>query len=93
MSRLHRAIGAFGQKHGVDTPVVEIGLLDGSRYVLERIDPDPGFGMVTIHVMADDDDETPDALIIPVGTIRRIELRTKPEDRVAGFGFTVPKPS
>ena len=91
MSRLHRAISAFGQAHAVETPVVEVGLMDGSRYVLERIDPQPGMGMVTLHVVPDDDDETPDALIVPVGTIRRIELRTKPEDRVGSVGFSVPR--
>ena len=89
MSRLHRAIAAFAQEHGVETPVVEVGLLDGSRYVLAKIDPEPGSGMVTLHVQ-DEDDETPEALIVPLGTIRRIELRTKPEERVATVGFAVP---
>jgi hypothetical protein len=43
--------------------------------------------MITLHVRADDDD-TPDALIVPLGSIRRIELRKAPEERV-GFGFSV----
>jgi hypothetical protein len=90
VSRLHRAIAAFGEAHGVETPVVEVELMDASRFVLEKIDPEPGFGMVTIHVHEDDDDETPDALIVPLGSIRRIELRTKPEERVASVGFSVP---
>lgn len=58
--------------------------------MLDRIDPEPGFGMITIHLRADDDSETPDALIIPIGSIRRIELRKAPEERVARFGFSVP---
>ena len=69
---------------------MEIELLDTSRFVLEKIDPEPGFGMITIQVRPDDDDETPEALIIPIGTIRRIELRTAPEERVAAVGFAVP---
>ncbi len=89
VSRLHRAIAAFGQEHGVETPVVDIELMDTSRFVLQKIDPEPGFGMVTLHVRADDD-ETPDALIIPIGSIRRIELRKAPEERVASVGFSVP---
>jgi hypothetical protein len=69
--------------------MVEVELADSSRFVLEKIDPEPGFGMVTLHVHSDDD--APDALIVPLGSIRRIELRRVPEARVAGFGFSVPK--
>jgi hypothetical protein len=47
--------------------------------------------MITIHVQRVDDDE-PDALIIPVGSIRRIELRKAAEERF-GFGFSAPPPS
>jgi hypothetical protein len=91
VQRLHRAIGAFGQAHGVETPIVEVELMDGARFVLERIDPDPGSGMVTVHVQPDDDDDTPDALIVPLGSIKRIELRKAPEARVGSVGFSVPK--
>jgi hypothetical protein len=35
------------------------------------------------------DDEGPDALVIPVGSIRRIELRKAAEQDV-GVGFSVP---
>jgi hypothetical protein len=44
--------------------------------------------MITLHVRADDDDDTPDALIVPLGSIRRIELRKALEERV-GFGFSL----
>jgi hypothetical protein len=67
---------------------VELELADSARFVLEKIDPDPGFGMVTIHVRQDDD--APDALIVPLGSIRRIELRRAPEERLASIGFSVP---
>lgn len=65
--------------------------MDTSRFVLEKIDPEPGFGMVTLYVR--DEDDGPDALIVPIGSIRRIELRKAPEDRVTRFGFTVPQAS
>ena len=58
--------------------------------MLEKIDPEPGFGMVTLHVHPDDGD-TPDALVVPIGSIRRFELRRAPEARLATFGFSVPK--
>ena len=73
----------------METPVVEVELMDSSRFVLARIDAEPGYGLVTIRVV-DEDDETPDALIIPIGTIKRIELRKAPEERLASVGFTVP---
>jgi hypothetical protein len=69
---------------------VEVELADSARFVLERIEPQPGSGMVTLHVRVDDDD-TPDALIVPLGSIRRIELRRSPEARVEAFGFSIPR--
>jgi hypothetical protein len=44
--------------------------------------------MVTVYVQSSDDD-APDALVIPVGSIRRIELRKAAEQNV-GFGFSLP---
>ena len=64
--------------------------MDTGRYVLDRLDPEPGFGMITLHLQRVDDDE-PDAVIVPIGSIRRIELRKTPEERV-GFGFSLPSP-
>jgi hypothetical protein len=69
--------------------VVEVELVDSARFVLSRIDAEPGFGMVTLVVAADESDETPDVLIVPIGSIKRIELRTAAEARV-GFGFSLP---
>jgi hypothetical protein len=88
---LHRAIAAFAESVGVEKPLVEIELMDTGRFVLDRIEPEPGFGMITLYVQRVDDDE-PDALVIPLGTIRRIELRKTAEERV-GVGFAVPRPS
>jgi hypothetical protein len=42
--------------------------------------------MITLHVQGDD---APGALIIPIGSIRRIELRTTAEEHL-GVGFSVP---
>jgi hypothetical protein len=63
--------------------------MDRSRFVLSRIDAEPGYGLVTIRIV-DEDDDAPDALIIPIGTIKRIELRKAPEERLATVGFSVP---
>jgi hypothetical protein len=88
VERLHRTIAAFAESAGVEQPVVEVELADTARFVLERIEPEPGFGMITLYVQREDDD-TPDALIVPLGSIRRVELRKAAETRV-GFGFSLP---
>ena len=88
VERLLRTIASFAADAGIDKPFVEIELFDSSHFVLDRIEPDPGFGMVTIYVV-DDREDTPDALIIPIGSIRRIELRKAPEGK-SRFGFSVP---
>lgn len=89
VEELTKAIAAFAETHGVAAPLVEVELADSARFVLERIEPEPGFGMVTIHVRATDDDAV-DALIVPLGSIRRFELRKSPEAKVAAFGFNLP---
>ena len=89
VERLHRTIAEFAEAMDVTTPVVELELFDTSRFVLDRILPTPGFGMITIYVQSRDGDD-PTALVIPIGSIRRIELRKSPEERVARFGFSVP---
>ena len=89
VERIHRAIASFAQETGVEKPLVEVELADTSRFVLERIEPEPGFGMVTLYV-TDPRDDAPDALIVPIGSLRRIELSKSPEERAQRFGFSVP---
>jgi hypothetical protein len=89
VERVHKAIASFAESAGVEKPLVEVELADTSRFVLERIDPEPGFGMVTLYV-TDARDDAPDALIVPIGSLRRIELNKGPEERTRRFGFSVP---
>ena len=90
IDRLHKTIASFAEAGGVEKPIVEVELADRSRFVLERIEPEPGFGMVTLYV-TDARDDAPDALIVPLGSLRRIELRTAPE-KAESIGFSVPAP-
>lgn len=90
VDRIHKAIASFAEVNGVEKPVVEVELADRSRFVLERIEPEPGFGMVTLYVTGARDDDAPDALIVPIGSLRRIELRTAPE-KAESIGFSVPR--
>ncbi len=89
VERLHKSIASFAEAAGVEKPIVEVELADQSRFVLERIEPEPGFGMVTLYV-TDARDDAPDALIIPIGSLRRIELRSAPE-KAESIGFSVPR--
>ena len=92
VERLHRAIEHFAEAMGVEKPIVEIELADSARFTLDRIEPEPGFGLVTIYVHRAHGAEGPDAVMIPIGTIRRIELRGAPDVTASRFGFTVPEP-
>ena len=89
VERLHKAIASFAEANEVEKPIVEVELADTSRFILERIEPEPGFGMVTLYV-TDVRDDAPDALIVPIGSLRRIELSKAPEKRVRRFGFSIP---
>ena len=91
VARLHRQIERFAEDAGVERAFVEVELLDGSRYTVDSLSAEPGFGFVTIrpHPDPDDDFDVPEQLIVPVGTIRRIELARAEEQR-ARFGFSLP---
>jgi hypothetical protein len=90
VARVHRRIEAYSKDAGVDKAFVEIELADGSRYCLDSISPEPGFGFVTLrpHNRPDDED-VPEELIVPVGAVRRIELYRAEEQRER-FGFSLP---
>ena len=90
VDHIHRQIARFAEAAGVEAPVVEIELADTARFVLDAISPEPGFGFVTLTPHREPDDDAPDALIVPIVAIRRIELRRAPEERPQ-LGFAVPK--
>ena len=87
VDRIHRRIAQLAEETGVEQAFVEVELFDGVRYVLESLSPDPGYGFVTIRPHPGED--TPAEVIVPIGSIRRIELSRAGEQR-AGFGFSVP---
>ena len=73
-----------------DNPYVEIQLADGSRFAVASVSADPGFGFVTLVPHADDDRETPASLVVPLGSIKRIEIDSM-DDTKPPFGFTLPR--
>ncbi len=87
---LHRHIERFATEKGVEKPNVEVELVDGARYVLDSLAAEPGFGFITIRQHKLDEDD-PDEIVLPVGSIRRIELSHTAEQEPA-IGFSLPHP-
>jgi hypothetical protein len=88
VDRVHRQIERFADEAGVEQAFVEVELIDGVRYTVEALSAEPGYGFVTIRPHPDDD--APAEVIVPVGSIRRIEL-SGTVDRPARLGFSVPE--
>jgi hypothetical protein len=86
VGRIHRRIELFASEAGVERAYVEVELADGARYAVESLAAEPGYGFVTIRPHAGDD--VPGELIVPIGTIKRIELSAAAEER-ARLGFSV----
>jgi hypothetical protein len=67
-----------------------VTLHDGTRFAVASVSPEPGYGLVTLvpDPLAEDDDELPEALIVPVGSIMRFALHVA-ADRRGRLGFSV----
>ena len=90
VARIHRQIRRFAEEREIEQAVVELELRGGSRFALDAILPEPGYGFVTIRPHPGEEDQPPE-LIVPVGQIERIELYAA-QDKPSGFGFSVPEP-
>ena len=90
VERLHREITRFAEEAQVERAYVVVELLDGSRFALDSIEAEPGFGFVTLRPHPHEEDDLSEAVIVPVGAIKRIELDRAQEAR-ARFGFSVPE--
>ena len=88
--RLHRLIERFAGRHGVQNAIVTLELHTGSRFDVSSIAAEPGYGFVSVCPHGDDD--APDELVLPIGTIARIELRTAEEEEPK-LGFSIPEPA
>ena len=87
VARLHREIERFASEREIERAVVEVELRDGSRFVLERLSPEPGYGFITLTPIPQED--VPSELIVPISVIVRIEL-TVASEAPERFGFSVP---
>ncbi len=87
VARLHRQIQRFAERHHVTEPVVTIALHGGQHVHVRSLSPDPGYGFITICPHAEED--VPGELVVPIGTIARIEFRAAEEEEPR-FGFSIP---
>jgi hypothetical protein len=83
IQKLHRQI-----RECAPEPHVEVELSDGSRVVAESIAAEPGYGFVTLRPHPTG--EPPEAVVVPLGSIRRIEI-SKMGDQDEPVGFTLPE--
>ncbi len=87
VERIHRRIEQFARDAGVERAFVEVELADGARYSVESLAAEPGYGFVTLRPHAEDD--VPDEVIVPIGSIKRVELSRAAEER-GRLGFSLP---
>jgi hypothetical protein len=86
VARLHRLIRQFAVDENVDQTSVQVELVDGVRFAVHSLSAEPGFGFVTIRPHAEDLPGVPGAVVVPVGSIKRIELdRAAAERGLLGF--------
>ena len=79
--RLTAVIAAFALDQRVSRALVHVEFNDGTRFALHSISPEPGMGFVTIMPYPEDLPDAPGAIVVPVGSIRRIELDRAEEER------------
>jgi hypothetical protein len=87
VERIHRRVEQFAAEAKVEQAFVEVELADGARYAVESLTAEPGYGFVTVRPHPGDD--VPDEVIVPIGSIRRIEL-SKAVDARGRLGFSLP---
>jgi hypothetical protein len=88
VERVHRQIEQYTGTHGADRSTVEVEFADGQRAVVQSLFAEPGYGFITLTVHPEDNGD-PRQLIVPVASIRRIELGPAEADRIR-LGFSLP---
>ena len=86
--RVQEAVAAFLEDTGAPRAWVLVELEDGARLPLEALLEDPGNGFVTL-VPHREDEEEPERVMVPVRSIRRIEL-ARAEAQRERLGFVGP---
>jgi len=86
VTRLNKHIERFAQQRGDGQAAVEVELRDGSLHRLVSIEPEPGYGFVTLSPYREDGQA--EEMIVPVGAIAAIRLTPMEEHPPFGFAAT-----
>ncbi len=88
VARMRRMVEAFAKEHELEQVEVRVELADGSRHVLESVDPEPGFGFLSFVPHRETGDE-PRRLVVPIGAVRLLEISAPDPARAFGFNATL----
>ena len=86
VARLHKHIERFGSERAEGEVSVEVELRDGSVLRLVSIDPEPGYGFITLSPHRDDGES--EELIVPVAAVTRLQLTRMEQQPPFGFAQT-----
>jgi hypothetical protein len=89
VERLYRKIAEVAHDAGVERAYVEVELHGGSRFAVDSISAEPGFGFLTLHPHPDDEREELAAIVVPLAAIARIEI-DRADEVQHPFGFVLP---
>ena len=89
VERLLKSIARLVAERGTTEATVVVELVDGMRFAVASILPEPGYGFLTLRPHPDEEDDLPTEVITPVGAIKRIEVGAAEGPRPR-FGFTPP---
>jgi hypothetical protein len=84
VARLGRMVTAFSEAHGLDIAEVRLELADGSQYLVETTNAEPGFGFFSFTPHHQGEDE-PRRVVVPIGAVRSIEISAPDPERPFGF--------
>jgi hypothetical protein len=77
-------VEAFTREHGLEQAEVRLELADGREYVVESVSPEPGYGFLTL-VPHREEGQEPKQVIVPIGTVKLVEISAPDRDRPLGF--------
>ena len=86
VKRIERRVESFKEEHVLAEAEVRIELSDGSLHRLRTISAEPGFGFVSFCPHCDDDD--PQEIIVPLGSVREIRIGAPGPEQAVGFTST-----
>ena len=90
VDRIHRRIEQFAEEAGVEKAFVEVELVDGARYTVESLAPEPGYGFVT-HPAALPRTTRPAERDRPGRLDQAHRARASRRAAARGVGFSVPE--